>query len=170
LNSGFCFDFCCSINLWIDPWYVSLDIESTAREPESLNLFSVLSQILGSCPVKTMKRFRFESGCKISELLTNPFSLISALGVSSSDGTEDQRKSTFTENMESQHRMSKSIVSSANGTEDQTIHRFDGNGSSYLPILCAIYGEHRRSTYFHTSSLTSGNSPIYCQERTLGRA
>jgi hypothetical protein len=49
-------------------------------------------------------------------------------------------------------------------------HRFDGNEPSYLPILSAIYGEHRRSAYFHTPGSTSGNSPIYSQERTLHRA
>jgi hypothetical protein len=96
-NSGFCFDFCCSINFWIGPWYASLEIDSAAREAQRLNLFSLLSQILGSCPAKTMNRFRFESGCQISELLTNYFSLMSTLGVSSSDGIEDQRKSFFSE-------------------------------------------------------------------------
>jgi hypothetical protein len=61
-----------------------------------------------------MNRFRFESGCEISKLLTNHFSLMSALCVSSSDGTECHRKSTFSlENVESHHPMSKSIVSSA---------------------------------------------------------
>jgi hypothetical protein len=47
---------------------------------------------------------------------------MSALCVSSSDGTEGQRKSTFSmENVEFHHPMSKSIVSAADGTEDQTI-------------------------------------------------
>jgi hypothetical protein len=65
---------------------------------------------------------RFESDCQISELLRNHFSLMSVLRVSSSDGTEGQRKSIFPmENVESHHSMSKSIVSSADGTEDQTI-------------------------------------------------
>jgi hypothetical protein len=110
------------MNLWIGPWDDSLDIDIAAREAQSLNLFSLLSQILGLCPVKTMNRFRFEYGCQISELLINHFSLMSALYVSSSDGTEGQRNSTFSlENVESHHPMSKSIVSSADGTEDQTI-------------------------------------------------
>jgi hypothetical protein len=69
-----------------------------------------------------MNRFQFESGCQISELLINHFSLMSALCVPSSDGTEGQRKSAFSmENAESHYPMSKSIVSSADGTEDQTI-------------------------------------------------
>jgi hypothetical protein len=77
-----------------------------------LNIFSVLSQILGSCRAKAMNRFRSESGCQISELLRNHFSLMSALCVSSSNETEGQRKSTFSmENSESHHPMSKSIVS-----------------------------------------------------------
>jgi hypothetical protein len=63
LNSGFCFDFRCGINLWIGPWHALLDIDPAAREAESLNLFFVLSQILGSCPIKTMNMFRFESSC-----------------------------------------------------------------------------------------------------------
>jgi hypothetical protein len=42
--------------------------------------------------------------------------------LSSSDGTEGQRKSTFSlENVESHHPTSKSIVSSADGTENQAI-------------------------------------------------
>jgi hypothetical protein len=49
-------------------------------------------------------------------------------------------------------------------------HRFDENEHIYLPILCAIYGEHRRSAYFHTPGSTSGNSLIYCWERTLPSA
>jgi hypothetical protein len=107
--------------LWIGPWYASLDIDSATREAQSLNLFSVISLILGSCPVKTMNRFRFESGCQISDLGTNHFSLMSALCVSSSDSIEGQRKFTFSmENVESHHPMSKSIVSSADDTEDQT--------------------------------------------------
>jgi hypothetical protein len=110
LNSGFCFDFCCSINLWIGPWYAWLDIDSAAREAQSVNIFYVLFQILGSCAVKTMNRFRFESGCQISELLTNHFSLMSALCVSSLDGTESQRKSTSSiENVQSHHLMSKQL-------------------------------------------------------------
>jgi hypothetical protein len=122
LNSGFCFDFRCSINLWIGPWYASLDMDSVAREAQSLNLFSVLSQILGWRPVKTTNRFGFEFGCQIYELLTNHFSLMLALWVSSSDGTEGQRKSFFSmENVESHHPMSKSLVASADGTEYQTI-------------------------------------------------
>jgi hypothetical protein len=69
-----------------------------------------------------MSRFRFEFDCQISELLTNHFSLMSALCVCSSDGTEGQRKSTFSlENVESHYPMSKSIVFSVGGTEDQTI-------------------------------------------------
>jgi hypothetical protein len=68
-----------------------------------------------------MNTFRFESGCQISELVTDHFSLMSAFCVSSSDGNEGQRKSTFSmENAESYHAMSKSIVSSTDGTEDQT--------------------------------------------------
>jgi hypothetical protein len=47
---------------------------------------------------------------------------MSALCVSSSNGTEGQGKSTFSmESVESHHQMSKSIMSSADGTEDQTI-------------------------------------------------
>jgi hypothetical protein len=69
-----------------------------------------------------MNRFQFESGCQISELLTNYFSLMLVLCVSFPDGIEGQKKSTFSmENVESHHPMSKSIVSFADGTEDQTI-------------------------------------------------
>jgi hypothetical protein len=47
---------------------------------------------------------------------------MSALCVFSTDGTEGQRKSTFSlENVESHHPIPKSIVSSAGGTEDETI-------------------------------------------------
>jgi hypothetical protein len=47
---------------------------------------------------------------------------MSALCVSSSNGTEGQRKSMFPmENVESHHPISKLIMSSADGTEDQTI-------------------------------------------------
>jgi hypothetical protein len=35
---------------------------------------------------------------------------------------------------------------------------------------CALSRGHRRSAYFHTPGSTSGNSPIYCQERTLPHA
>jgi hypothetical protein len=49
-------------------------------------------------------------------------------------------------------------------------HQFDANGPWHLPILCAICGEHRHSAYFHTPGSTSGNSPIYCEKRTLRRA
>jgi hypothetical protein len=83
------------MNLWIGPWSDSLDVDSVAGEAQSLNLFSVLSQILGSCPVKTMNRFQFESGCQISKLRISLFFLMSALCVSSSDVTEGQRKSIF---------------------------------------------------------------------------
>jgi hypothetical protein len=69
-----------------------------------------------------MNKVRFESGCQISGLPTYHFSLMSALYVSSSDGTEGQRKSAFSmENVESHHPVSKSITSSADGTEHQTI-------------------------------------------------
>jgi hypothetical protein len=57
MNSGFCFDFCCSINLWIGPWYASLDIDSAAPEAQSLNLFSVPSQIRGSYQSKPWTGF-----------------------------------------------------------------------------------------------------------------
>jgi hypothetical protein len=68
------------------------------------------------------EQVRFESGCQISELFTNHFSLTSAPCVSSLDGTEGQRKSTFSmQNVESLHPMPKLIMSSADGTEDQTI-------------------------------------------------
>jgi hypothetical protein len=69
-----------------------------------------------------MNGFRFEPGCQNSQLFISHFSLMPALSVSSSDGTECQRKSTFSmDNMESHHPMSKSIVSFADGIEDQTI-------------------------------------------------
>jgi hypothetical protein len=125
--------------MWISPWHASLDIDSAAREAQSLNLFSVLSQKLGSCPVKTMNRLRFESRCQISELLINQFSLMSALCVSSSNGTEDQRKFTFSmENVESHHLMSKSVVSSADGTEDQTISTDSMEMDSHISQSCVL--------------------------------
>jgi hypothetical protein len=114
-----------------------LDIASAARKAQSLNLFSVPSQILGSCPVKTLNLFRFESGYHISEPLTNHFSLMSALCVSSSDATEGQRKSTFSmENVESHHPMSKSIVCSADGTEDETISTDSMEMDSHISQSC----------------------------------
>jgi hypothetical protein len=103
-------------------WYGSPTVDSEVRESQPLNIFSELSQIMGSWPVKTMSGFRFEPGCRNSELLTNHFSLMSVFCVFSSDGTEDQRKFIFCmENVESHHPMSKSVVSSADGTENQTI-------------------------------------------------
>jgi hypothetical protein len=121
LNSGFCFDFCCSINLWIGPWYASLDIDSAPQEAQLWNLFSVLPQILGSCPVKTMNRFRSESGCEISQLLTNHFSLSRPSVCPLWMTLKVRENPLFMENVESHHPMSKSIASSADGTEDQTI-------------------------------------------------
>jgi hypothetical protein len=52
LNSGFYLDFCCSINLWIGLWYASVDVDPADRETRPLNLFSVLSQIMGSVQSK----------------------------------------------------------------------------------------------------------------------
>jgi hypothetical protein len=75
----------------------------------------------------------------MSELLTNHFSLMSALCVSSSDGIEGQRKSTFSmENVESYHSMSKSIVSSADGTEDQTISIDSMEMDSHISQSCLL--------------------------------
>jgi hypothetical protein len=89
-----------------------------------------------------MNRFRFESDCQISELLINHFSLMSALCVSSSDGTEGQRTFTFSlENAESHHRMSKSIVSSANGTGDQTISTDSMEMDPHISQSCVLSTE-----------------------------
>jgi hypothetical protein len=57
-NSGLCFDFCYGIDLWIGPCYPSLDIDPVVQEAQLLNLFSVLSQILGSCPAKITHIFQ----------------------------------------------------------------------------------------------------------------
>jgi hypothetical protein len=92
-----------------------------------------------------MNRFRFESGCQISELPTNHFSLMSALCMSSSDGTEDQRKFTFSmENVEFHHPISKSIVSSAHGTEDQTLSTDSMEMDPHISQSCVLSTE---STY-----------------------
>jgi hypothetical protein len=89
--------------------------------------------------------FRFESGCQISELLTNLFSLISVRCVFSSDGTEGQRKSTFSmENVESHHPMSKSIVSSPDSIEDQTISADSMEMDPHISQFCVLSTE---STY-----------------------
>jgi hypothetical protein len=119
-------------------------------------------------PVKTMNRFRSESGCQISELLTNHFFDAGALRVLFGWHWWSEKIHFF---------YGKCGIRSSNVEINCVLcgwhwgpdcfHRFDGNGPSHLPILCAIYGEHRRSAYFHTPGSTSGNSPIYCQERTL---
>jgi hypothetical protein len=89
-----------------------------------------------------MNRFRFEFGSQISELLTNHFSLMSALCVPSSDGTEGQRKSTFSmENVESHHPVSKSIMSSADGTEDQIISTDSIEMDHHISQSCVLSPE-----------------------------
>jgi hypothetical protein len=159
------------INLWIGPWYASLNIDSAAREAQSLNLFSVLSQILGSFLVKTMNTFRFESDCQISELLTNYF-FWCRRSVCSFRMTLKVREIHFFDGkcgIPSFNIEINCVLCGWHWGPDY-FHRFDGNGLLHLLILCAIYGEHRRSAYFHAPGSTSGNSPIYCQERTLSHA
>jgi hypothetical protein len=67
---------------------------------------------------------------------------MSALCVSSSDGTEHQRKSTFSmENVESHNLMSKSNASSADGTEDQTISTDSMEIDSHISQSCVLSTE-----------------------------
>jgi hypothetical protein len=78
----------------------------------------------------------------MSELLANHFSLMSAFCVSSSDGTEGHRKSTFSaQNMEFHHPMSKSIVSSADNTEDQTISTNSMDLNPHISQSCVLSTE-----------------------------
>jgi hypothetical protein len=59
--------------------------------------------------------------------------------VSSSDGTEGQRKYTFSmENVESHRPMSESIVSSAEGTEDQTISTDSMEMDPHISQFCVL--------------------------------
>jgi hypothetical protein len=89
-----------------------------------------------------MNVFRFESGCQISELLTNHFSLMSALHLSFLGGTKRPRKSTVSmENVKSHHPMSISIVISADGTEDQTISPDSMEMDRYISKSCVLSTE-----------------------------
>jgi hypothetical protein len=64
---------------------------------------------------------------------------MSALCVSSSDGSEGQRKYTFSmENVESHHPMLKSIVFSADGTEDQTISTDSMEINHHISQFCVL--------------------------------
>jgi hypothetical protein len=62
--------------------------------------------------------------------------------VPSSDGTEGQRKSTFSmKNVEFHHPMSKSIVSSADGIEDQTISTDSMEMDPHISQSCVLSTE-----------------------------
>jgi hypothetical protein len=89
-----------------------------------------------------MNEFRFETGCQNCEIFTNYFSLMLALCVSSSDGTEHQRTFTFyMEYVESHHSLSKSVVSSADRTKDQTISTDAMEIDHHLSQSCALSTE-----------------------------
>jgi hypothetical protein len=75
---------------------------------------------------------------------------MSALCISSSGGTEGQRKYTFSlENVESDHPMSKSIVSSADVTEDQIISTYSMEMDSHISQACVLS---TKSTYAQSIS------------------
>jgi hypothetical protein len=127
-----------SINLWIGHCHSSLEFDSIIRESPPSNVFSELSQILGSCPVRTMNTFRFEPHSQNSEPLTNHFSLVSELYVSF------------------QMVLNFRIFPHARW-----------KGISISPNHACYLRRARTLSIFPCTRPTSGNSPIYCQEPTL---